>query len=163
MLCTADLCDVHPDETHVVEVTLFDLGGVTAFHGPIRTVKVFEDNVLVRQALESAGDGAVLVVDGGGSRRHALVGDQLAGLAIANGWAGIVVYGAIRDAGIIADLPLGVRATATCPKKSIKRGHGFVDVPLRFGGVDFFPGHWLYADADGVIVSRLGPTSFEAE
>ncbi len=150
---TADLCDRHDGTVKVAEPLFRAYGGTPAFGGPIATVKVFEDNVLVRQALSEKGAGRVLVVDGGGSRRCALVGDQLVVLARDNGWAGIVVYGCIRDSAAMETLPVGVRALATHPLKSIKKGAGDRDIPVTFAGVTFVPGHYLYADADGVIVS----------
>ncbi|MET0218952.1 MAG: ribonuclease E activity regulator RraA [Burkholderiales bacterium] len=150
---TADLCDRHDGTVQVAEPLFRAYGGTPAFGGPIATVKVFEDNVLVRQALSEKGAGRVLVVDGGGSRRCALVGDQLVVLARDNGWAGIVVYGCIRDSAAMETLPVGVRALATHPLKSIKKGAGDRDIPVTFAGVTFVPGHYLYADADGVIVS----------
>ena len=131
-----------------------DFGGQRAFHGAIATVKLFEDNALVRSILETPGAGRVLVVDGGGSMRCALLGDQLAELAVRNGWAGVVVHGCIRDSEAIGQLPLGVKALATHPLKSIKRGEGQREIPVRFAGVQFRPGAWLYADGDGLIVSE---------
>ena len=150
---TTDLCDKHADTIDVSEPIFGDFGGVEKFFGPISTVKTFEDNTLVRAALESAGDGRVLVVDGGGSMRCALLGDNLAQLAIDNGWAGIVIHGCIRDAAAIGDMPIGVKALATHPRKSVKQNYGWRDVPVEFAGVRFIPGHWLYADMDGIIVA----------
>nr|WP_245944821.1 ribonuclease E activity regulator RraA [Crenobacter cavernae] len=117
------------------------------------TVKLFEDNSRVREALAQPGEGRVLVVDGGGSMRCALLGDMLGEMAVSNGWAGVVVYGCIRDSVALGKLPLGIRALATHPKKSQKRGEGQSGLTLHFGGVDFVPGHWLYADEDGVVVA----------
>lgn len=149
----ADLCDQFDAEVRVVSPMFRSYGGKSAFQGPIATLKVFEDNSLVRTALESAGDGRVLVIDGGGSMRCAMVGDQLAVLAVNNGWAGIVVYGCIRDAKAIAHMPVGVFALGTHPRKSIKKGAGDANIPVTFGGVTFTPGDHLYADEDGVIVA----------
>lgn len=151
---TTDLSDAHPDAIQVAEPMFRDFGGQRAFHGAIATVKLFEDNALVRSILETPGAGRVLVVDGGGSMRCALLGDQLAELAVRNGWAGVVVYGCIRDSEAIGQLPLGVKALATHPLKSIKRGEGQREIPVRFAGVHFRPGAWLYADGDGLIVSE---------
>jgi regulator of ribonuclease activity A len=151
---TADLCDDHPDEVSVVETVFSDLGGVTAFCGTVETVSVYEDNTLVRSTLEAAGEGRVLVVDGGGSRRRALVGDRLAALAVGNGWAGIVVCGVVRDAAALARIPLGVKALGTVPMKSLGPGRGEAGVPVTVGGVTIRRGDWLYADADGVVVAR---------
>jgi regulator of ribonuclease activity A len=116
---------------------------------------VFEDNSLVRKALETDGHGQVLVIDGGGSMRCALVGDQLAQLGVANGWAGIIVYGCIRDSKAIGTMDLGLFALGTHPLKSIKKGAGDTDIPVAFGGVSFVPGQYVYADEDGVIVSEI--------
>jgi regulator of ribonuclease activity A len=150
---TTDLCDAHEDKVHVVAPMFCSYGGKTSFHGPMATLKLFEDNSFVRKALESPGQGRVLVIDGGGSLRRALVGDQLAELGVKNGWAGIVVYGCIRDSAAIGRMPIGVFALATHPLKTEKRNVGQADITVTFGGVSFTPGHWLYADADGVIVS----------
>ncbi|NMG65633.1 ribonuclease E activity regulator RraA [Azoarcus indigens] len=150
---TADLCDAHEDKVSVVAPMFRSFGGRSAFGGPISTLKLFEDNALVRTALASPGNGRVLVVDGGGSQRCALVGDQLGELGVKNGWAGVVVYGCIRDSKMLGGMDLGVFALGTHPRKSIKRNVGEVDIPVTFGGVTFAPGHYLYADEDGVIVS----------
>ena len=128
-------------------------GQQTRFAGRIATLKVFEDNTLVREKLATPGAGRVLVVDGGGSLRCALVGDQLGALGVKNGWSGIVVWGCIRDSVAINSQAIGVRALDTNPRKSIKKGAGDKDVEVNFGGVSFRPGEWLYADEDGVIVS----------
>ena len=124
------------------------------FCGPIVTLKVFEDNSLVRAVLEEPGDNRVLVVDGGGSMRCALLGDQLAELAEENDWAGVVVNGCIRDSAAISEIEVGVKALGVHPLKSVKRGIGERDIPVRFAGVNFIPGHHLYADEDGLIVSE---------
>lgn len=152
---TTDLTDAHPEAFQVAEPIFRDFGGRLAFHGPMVTLKLFEDNALVRGTLETPGEGRVLVVDGGGSLRCALLGDQLAELAVRNVWAGVVVYGCIRDSEAIGGLPLGVKALATHPVKSIKRGEGQRDIPVRFAGIQFRPGAWLYADGDGLILSDL--------
>lgn len=149
---TADLYDRFGDRLEIAEPLFRDFGGRRGFFGEIATVKVFEDNSLVRQTLEEPGAGRVLVVDGGGSRRCALLGDMLAQLALDNGWNGVLVYGCIRDAEALAEMPLGVKALATHPAKSVKRGEGESDVSVRFAGVSFRPGAHLYADADGVVV-----------
>lgn len=149
---TTDLCDANPDLA-VAAPILADFGGLAAFGGPIATLRVWEDNTLVRAALEQPGGGRVLVVDGGGSTSCALVGDILAGLALANGWAGVVVHGCVRDVAELRAIGIGVRALAACPRRSAKGGGGERDVTLSFAGVIFTPGHFLYADADGVVVS----------
>jgi regulator of ribonuclease activity A len=152
-LLTTDLCDAHEDKVRVVEPMFSCFGGRAAFFGRIATLKLFEDNSLVRKALESPGEDRVLVIDGGGSLRRALVGDQLAALGVKNGWAGIVVYGCIRDSRAIAEMDIGVFAIDTHPLKTVKKNVGEADIPVNFGGVTFIPGEWLYADEDGVIVS----------
>lgn len=150
---TADLCDSFEDKVQVVSPMFRSFGGRSAFGGEITTLKLFEDNALVRRALESPGQGKVLVIDGGGSMRCALVGDQLAELGVKNGWAGVLVYGCIRDSKAIGDMALGVFALGTHPRKTVKRNSGEADVAVTFGGVTFTPGHYIYADEDGVIVS----------
>lgn len=150
---TTDLCDEHARALQIAEPALRNFGGRASFHGPVTTLKVFEDNTLVRQTLEQSGQGRVLVIDGGGSYRCALLGDQIAELAVNNGWAGVVIYGCIRDSADIAGMDLGVRALDTHPLKSVKRGEGQTDIPVRFLGVSFYPGHHLYADTDGLVVS----------
>lgn len=150
---TADLCDAHPGVVKVCHTPFRHFGQVAAFHGPIRTLSVLDDNALVRQTLERPGHGAVLVVNGGGSLKRALVGDNLAKLAIDNGWAGIIVHGAIRDSGVIGAMPVGVKAVGTIPQRADRDAIGEIDIPTAFGGVIFTPGDWLYADADGVIVA----------
>ncbi|MGO4411154.1 MULTISPECIES: ribonuclease E activity regulator RraA [unclassified Brevundimonas] len=152
-LATADLCDAHPDRVKVCQTPFRSFGKVAAFNGPIRTLSVLDDNALVRQALERPGQGAVLVVNGGGSLKRALVGDNLAGLAIDNGWAGIIVHGAVRDTGVLNTMEVGVKALGTVPLRADRDGIGEIDIAISFGGVIFTPGDWLYADGDGVIVS----------
>lgn len=152
-LSTADICDQHEDRVRVATPMFFDYGGVRRFSGPISTVKVHEDNTLVRAVLEEPGAGRVLVVDGGGSLRCALVGDALAKLGQTNGWAGIVVYGCIRDSVAIARIRIGVKALTTNPRKSVKKGAGDREIPVAFAGVSFSPGHYLYADEDGILVA----------
>ncbi len=150
---TADLCDQFVADVAIAEPMFVNYGGRAAFGGPLATLKVYEDNTLVREALSTSGQGQVLVIDGGGSLRCALVGDQLAQLAYDNGWAGIVVYGCIRDARAIAAIDIGVRALNTHPRKSVKRGEGQRQISLTFAGITFVPGYYLYADEDGIIVA----------
>jgi regulator of ribonuclease activity A len=149
---TTDLCDAHED-LQVAEPVLRHFGGRARFSGPISTLSVFEDNALVRAALEEPGAGRVLVVDGGGSLRCALLGDQLGELAVRNGWAGVVVHGCVRDTAELGALDLGVMALAPHPRRSVKRGEGERDAPLRFAGLQIVPGQQLYADEDGLIVA----------
>ncbi len=150
---TSDICDVHAADVRILAPLLRSFGGHTACHGPVSTLKVFEDNELIRATLEQPGGGSVLVVDGGGSLRCALVGDQLAKLAIANNWAGVIVWGCIRDCEEIGNLPMFVSALATHPLRSVKGGTGVRDVTVTFGGVRFAPGDYLYADPDGILVA----------
>ncbi|HUR94671.1 MAG TPA: ribonuclease E activity regulator RraA [Gemmatimonadales bacterium] len=150
---TADLCDEFGAEVLVAEPLFRDWGGVVAFAGRVETLRVFEDNALVRAVLESPGRGAVLVVDGGGSLRSALVGGNLAALAHAQGWSGLVVHGCIRDAAEIAGTPLGVKALHAVPRKSAKSGAGERGVAVTFAGVTFSPGAHLYADRDGIVLA----------
>ncbi len=148
-----DLCDAHGDLVKVAEPLFHDFGALRAFHGPITTIKCHEDNALVRATFETPGAGRVLVIDGGGSLRRALVGDKIGSLMIANGWAGVLVYGAVRDVEVLATMPVAVRALGVTPIPPIKEGVGERDVTVRFAGVDFTPGQWLYADENGVLVS----------
>jgi regulator of ribonuclease activity A len=135
----------------VCQLQLRDFGGVAAFSGSVRTVRCFEDNVLVKQTLAEPGEGCVLVVDAGGSFRCALVGEKVLSLARDHGWAGIVLNGCVRDVEELAALPVGLKALGTCPRPSGKTGAGEVDVPVTFGGATFTPGAVLHADADGVL------------
>lgn len=150
---TPDLCDDHPDSVRVLEPLLKNFGGVERFGGEIVTIKCFEDNSLVKAQGQVAGDGRVLVVDGGGSRRRALLGDQIAAALADNGWAGIIIYGSVRDVDALAKTELGIQAMGAIPVKTEKRGLGDLNVPVTFGGVTFEPGHYVYADNNGVITS----------
>jgi regulator of ribonuclease activity A len=150
---TTDLCDAHEGKVRVAAPLFRSYGGKNVFHGPVATLKIFEDNGLVRKTLDTPGAGRVLVIDGGGSLRCALLGDQLAALAVKNLWSGIVIWGCIRDSVAIGAMNLGVLALATHPQKTVKKNHGDADVTISFAGIDFHPGEWLYADADGLIVS----------
>jgi regulator of ribonuclease activity A len=151
---TADLYDERGDDLQSLALQLLDLGGHVAFEGPIRTVRCHRDNALVKSVLATPGAGAVLVVDGGGSLESALVGDLIAASAVSNGWAGVIVNGAIRDRVALAGLPLGVKALGSNPRKSAKEGAGEVDVDVLIAGVRFSPGSHVWADADGVLVER---------
>ncbi|HKK16374.1 MAG TPA: ribonuclease E activity regulator RraA [Gammaproteobacteria bacterium] len=150
---TADLYDEYGDKLRVALPMFHDYGGKKIFHGPVSTVKVHEDNSLVRAALEEKGEGRVLVVDGGESMRCALVGDMLAQLGRDNGWTGIIVSGCIRDSAVIATIDIGVKAIATNPRKSVKKGAGDRDIPVTFAGITFTPGYYLYADSDGIVLA----------
>jgi len=150
---TADLCDQFGERLSVLAPMFRNFGGARRFGGRIATLKCFEDNSLVREIFSEPGQGQVLVIDGGGSFRCALVGDQLAALAVKNGWAGAVVYGCIRDSEAIREMPLGLMALAAHPQKSVKRGVGERGVALQFGAVSFHQGDWLYADEDGIVLA----------
>lgn len=151
---TADLCDEFSDEVETCEPLFFDFGGELRFAGPIATIKCFEDNSRVRELTGEPGNGRVLVIDAGGSMRRAVVGDLLGKKAVDNGWVGIVVYGCIRDSAALATMPIGIKALGTHPVKTDKRGEGQRDIVVRFAGVTFHPGDWLYADEDGIVVAR---------
>lgn len=158
-LATAEVCDTNTallasGDLRVLQPVFQMYGQRRAFSGPIVTLKVFEDNVLVREMLESRGEGRVLVIDGGGSMRCALVGGNLGQLAQSMGWAGIVVHGCIRDVDEINGCDIGVRALATHPVKSNKKGIGEKHVPIYIWGTLIRDGEWLYADSDGILVSK---------
>lgn len=150
---TCDLCDRHDAQVRVLELPLRDYGGRIGFDGIVSTIKAYEDNSLVRDAVAEPGNGRVLVIDGGGSLRRSMLGDLLAAKALENGWAGVVVFGAIRDSAAIGAMALGVKALGTCPRKTDKLGQGLRDVPVQFGGLVIRPGEWLCADADGVVLA----------
>lgn len=150
---TCDLCDANEARVRVVEPGFRRYGGRVKMAGEIATVKCHEDNQLVKQILSGPGTGKVLVVDGGGSMRRALMGDLIAQSALENGWNGVIVFGCIRDSAVIDTLDLAVRALGTHPMKTVKRGWGQTDIPVEFGGVTFRPGEFVYADEDGIIVS----------
>jgi regulator of ribonuclease activity A len=153
---TPDLCDQFYEARHlqIAEPIFRSFGGNGAFCGYVTTVKVFEDNVLLRSVLEEKAEERVLVVDGGGSHRCALVGSNLARLASTNGWQGLIVYGCIRDSTEIAQLPIGIRALHTHPLKSHKRGGGDRDSLITVAGVNFKTGYYVYADEDGIVVAE---------
>lgn len=149
-----DLCDEHADLVRVLDPVFRDFGGESLFWGQAVTVRCYEDNSRVRELVSEPGTGKVLVVDGGGLLRCALMGDMLAEKALENGWEGIVIHGAVRDAGTLGELALGIKALAACPIRSEKRGEGVVDVPVTFAGVTIYPGDYIYSDLNGVLVSR---------
>jgi regulator of ribonuclease activity A len=153
---TPDLCDRFGDRVAVAEPLFRDFGGRTAFAGMIETVRVFEDNALIRRILETEGRGRVLVVDGGGSQRRALVGGRLAALAEANGWSGLVVNGCVRDVAELDAAGVGVKALAACPNSPSKTGAGEQGVPVTFAGITFTSGHLVWGDEDGLVVGEPG-------
>jgi regulator of ribonuclease activity A len=151
---TTDICDAHEKLVQVADPVWRDFGGVVEFSGRAATLKVFEDNSLVRAALETAGNNRVLVVDGGGSLRCALLGGMLGELGLRNGWAGIVVFGCVRDSEELAACQLGIKALATHPRRSEKHNVGQSGIPVEFAGVSIREGDWLCADEDGLIVAE---------
>ena len=148
-----DLYDDYEKDCGTSALQFRDFGGQTRFCGQIRTVQCFEDNVLFRQMLDTDGNGAVIVVDGGGSTAIALMGDMLAARGAANGWSGVIINGAVRDSAEIASIELGVKALGTNPAKSTKTGAGETDLPVEFGGARYEPGHWVYCDEDGILIA----------
>ncbi|MGO4222753.1 ribonuclease E activity regulator RraA [Lysobacter sp. TAF61] len=150
---TCDLCDLHDAQVRVLDLPLRDFGGRLAFNGLVSTIRADEDNSRVREAVAEPGLGRVLVIDAGGSTRRAMLGDLLAAKASENGWAGVVVFGVIRDSGAIGGLNLGVKALGVCPRKTDKLGEGERDIDVEFGGIRIRPGDWLCADEDGVVVA----------
>ncbi len=149
---TCDLYDRFEAAARTSEVAWRDYGGRRAFSGRIATVKCFEDNSRIKALSSEPGNGQVLVVDGGGSLRHALLGDMIAADLLAHGWAGVVIWGAVRDVEALAAMDFGVKALGSTPRKSVRRGQGEAGAPLSFGGVEWRPGDQLYADADGVLL-----------
>lgn len=151
---TADLCDAFPGLVKVAQPLFQEYGGVERFAGPIETLRVDDDNTLVSETLDTPGQGRILVVDGGGSLRCALLGGRLAGLAQQNGWSGIILNGCIRDSAEIRELRIGIRALNTVPVRSGKQRTGERGGTLSFAGITFTPGRFLYADADGMLVAE---------
>ncbi|MEV5552168.1 ribonuclease E activity regulator RraA [Nonomuraea wenchangensis] len=153
-ISTADLYDEHGDQLDSCHLQLRQYGGRRAFSGRIATVRCHEDNALLKSVLSEPGEGRVLVVDGGGSLRAALMGDVIAGIAVASGWAGVVIHGVVRDVAALRDLDLGIKALGSNPRKSAKTGAGERDVPVTFGDAVFHPGAELFSDEDGILVTR---------
>ena len=150
---TPDLCDENPDRVKVLEPMFTNYGAKTQFYGEAVTIKCFEDNSLVKAQAAEPGKGKVMVVDGGGSKRCALLGDMIAASAANNGWEGVIIFGCIRDVDIVNTIDLGVQALATIPIKSTRKNRGDLNIPITFGGVTFTPGSFVYADNNGVIVT----------
>ena len=148
-----DICDDFIDEISVLDPQFHDFGGRGKFGGEIVTIRCFEDNSLVGQTVRQPGHGRVIVVDGGGSMRRALLGDQLAASAAENGWNGLLIYGCVRDVEILETIDLGIKALNSIPVKTNKRGEGQLDLPVHFAGAQIVPGEYLYADPNGVIVA----------
>ena len=150
---TSALCDIYLEQVDVVEPMFSNFGGCASFAGQITTVKCFEDNGLIREILEQDGLGRVLLIDGGGSLRRALIDAELATLAEENDWEGIVAYGCVREVDELEDLSIGIHALASIPVGATSQGIGEVDVPVNFGGVTFLPEDHVYADSTGIILS----------
>lgn len=150
---TADLSDREDHKVRICDPVFRDFGGHVHFCGPVVTAKCFEDNSVVKATLAEPGHGRVLVVDAGGSLRCAMLGDLIAASAVEQGWAGVILFGCIRDSRDIAAMPLGVKALATHPRKSLRRGEGQRDIPVTFAGVRFAPGDQVYCDEDGILVA----------
>ena len=155
---TPDLFDHHADQLHVCSPVFRDFGKATRFCGPIRTLKVFESFGITKSTLATDGEGHILVIDGGGSLRCAMLGDKLVQLAIDHNWKGVVLNGCLRDSAAISALPIGIKALNTNPTRPSLEGEGQLDIPIRFADVTFHPGHFLYADADGIVVSEKNLT-----
>lgn len=151
-MATADLADEIGPDIRSCDTQFIQFGARAAFSGPITTIKCFQDNLLVKQTLSEPGNGGVLVVDGDASVHTALVGDIIAGRGVSNGWAGVIVNGAVRDSAILRTLDIGIKALGTNPRKSTQTGSGEKNVPVSFGGVTFNPGETVYSDDDGVVV-----------
>jgi len=151
ILSTADICDAYPGVAQVADQPYREYGAVRRFAGAVETVRCFQDNTLVGQVLEQPGEGRILAVDGGASMRVALLGDRLGALAVQNGWNGLVIEGCVRDVAALGDLPIGIRALGSTPRRSVKRGRGQIGVILRLGRMEVRSGWWMYADADGIL------------
>ncbi|MGF1752602.1 ribonuclease E activity regulator RraA [Vibrio makurazakiensis] len=151
---TSALCDIYLDQVDVVEPMFSNFGGSASFAGQLTTLKCFEDNALIRSVLEQDGIGRVLLIDGGGSLRKALIDAEIATLAEENEWEGIVVYGCVREVDEIEDMSIGIQALASIPVGASQQGVGEQDVPVNFGGVTFLPEDYLYADNTGIILSQ---------
>ncbi|WP_027020546.1 ribonuclease E activity regulator RraA [Corynebacterium sputi] len=149
---TADLVDEIGDDVRSCDLQFRDIGGSVEFHGPVTTVRCFQDNALLKSILSEPSDGGVLVIDGEGSLHTALVGDVIAGLGKDNGWAGVIVNGAVRDSKLIGEMDFGCKALGTNPRKSSKTGDGERDVTVMLGGVTLSTGDYVYADSDGIVV-----------
>ena len=151
---TSELCDIYLDQVDVVEPVFSSFGGLSSFYGKVTTVKCFENNGLIAEILEENGEGRVLVVDGGGAVRRALIDAELAQLAADNHWEGIIVYGAVRQIQQLENIDIGIHALAPIPVGADESNHGETDIPVNFGGVTSFPEDYIYADLTGIILSQ---------
>ncbi|MGE3770213.1 MAG: ribonuclease E activity regulator RraA [Bdellovibrionales bacterium] len=152
-IAICDISDAHPDDVHYLDPVFHDFGGTLSFHGPVSTVKCLEDNSKLSDAFDEPGNGRVLVVDGAGSLKRALCGGNQAAKAAKHGWAGVIIYGAIRDTAELSVVALGVKALAAFPLRPKKEGAGERDVPITIAGQMIRPGDYIYADGDGIIVA----------
>lgn len=157
-LATADVCDALGDEVQPIPIAFKSFGGRADFAGPAVTLQTLDDNSVLKDLLKTAGEGRVIVVDGAGSTRTALMGGNLAADAASNGWAGILIYGCVRDLHELVAEDVGIMALGSCPRKSEKQGRGALDAVLAIGGVVIKPGYWIIADQDGVVVSHELPS-----
>ncbi|MDV7105469.1 ribonuclease E activity regulator RraA [Vibrio sp. TH_r3] len=151
---TSALCDIYSEQVDVVEPMFSNFGGSASFAGQLTTVKCFEDNGIIRSILEENGEGRVLLIDGGGSLRRALIDAEIAALAEDNNWEGIVVYGCVREVDELEDMSIGIQALASIPVGAANQNIGEIDVPVNFGGVTFLPEDYLYADNTGILISQ---------
>ncbi|MFV0574632.1 MAG: ribonuclease E activity regulator RraA [Vibrio sp.] len=151
---TSALCDIYQDQVDVVEPMFSNFGGLTSFAGQLTTVKCFEDNGIIRNVLQEDGTDRVLLIDGGGSLRRALIDAEIAALAEENNWEGLVVYGCVREVDVLDEMEIGIQAIASIPVGAVQNGIGEIDVPVNFGGVTFLPEDYLYADSTGIIISQ---------
>ena len=149
---TCDLYDQFGDRARVAPPIFQDFGGRKSFTGRVTTIKCFEDNSRIKELVATPGKGRVLVVDGGGSERCALMGDMIAKEAMASGWEGVIIYGCVRDKAVLATLDIGIKALGTTPRKSVKNGEGQVDIPISLAGIECRPGDQLFADEDGILI-----------
>ncbi|WP_026941065.1 ribonuclease E activity regulator RraA [Hellea balneolensis] len=152
---TADIVDMYDQDVKFCHLPFLKIGKKRAFFGPVQTVKCYEDNVLLKAELEKPGKGRVLIVDGGGSTRLAILGDVIAGLSLENHWAGVILNAAVRDVAMLNQMDIGIRCLGTSPKKSAKLGNGTVSTIIEFGGVEFAPNDFVYVDEDGILVSKF--------
>jgi len=157
-LATADVCDAIGDAAAFLSAKFHDYGGCIDFAGPAVTVRTIDDNSKIKELLMTSGEGRVLVVDGGGSDRAALMGGNLAKEAAKNGWAGAVIFGCVRDTHELVREDVGIKALGVCPRRPAQNGRGEVHGELAIGGVSIHPGYWIIADADGVVVSHELPS-----
>lgn len=157
-LATADVCDALGDDVQPIPIAFKSYGGRADFAGPAVTLKTLDDNSVLKELVKTAGEDRVIVVDGGGSMRTALLGGNLAADAASNGWAGILIFGCVRDLHELCAEDVGIMALGTCPRKSVKQGLGDMDVDLALSGVVIKPGYWVIADQDGVVVSHELPS-----